>query len=63
MLLKLRVATWSGKVRKSGKTKKSYKSQVKMVVFEKIIGKKNLKNIRFFQFKLKKFLTFKSLDW
>ena len=30
-----RVTTWSGKVRKSGKTKKNDKSQVKTGVFEK----------------------------
>ena len=39
-----RVAKWSGKIGKSGKTKKNDKSQVKMGVFEKSQEKINKKS-------------------
>ena len=59
-----RVSTWSGNREKSGKTEKIDKSQVKIGVIEKSQQKsgKKLKNNRFCQFKITKFLLFKSLQ-
>ena len=62
-----RVATRSGKVRKSGKTKKNDESQEKMGLFEKKSGKVRKfdeikKKVQICQLKFTNFLIFQSLQ-